>query len=179
MAFFRRLFGRDWDQHPLGPLPHLTKEEVAADLKAWSVVTLDNPESREAAVLRVRMEKPADPAVAAFAIAISIRWSYAAGESPFPSDEVKKDMDRFEEAIDRLTWKNGFAELVLVSTGRGEREWLFYARDHARFMKALNHLMADQPPFPIRIEHQEDPDWRAWRDVVEPLRARAARPDLS
>ena len=151
----------------------MSKAELDAELKAWSVVTLENPEAGDPVILRVRETPPPRPEVADFTTAVSIRWSYERS-SLFPADDVQQRMAEFEKASDRLTWLNGFAELVLVSTGRGEKEWLFYTSDKGRFMAVLNALLAGHEAFPLQIEFDDDPQWQAWTSVVEPLRKRAA-----
>ena len=64
---------------------------------------------------------------------------------------------------------NGFAELVQVSTGFGEREWLFYSSNRKRFMARFNELLAGHEPYPLEITFYRDREWKIWDDMLQPL----------
>jgi hypothetical protein len=133
----------------------------------WSIVKAINPVSSEAAVIRIRTDRPMDR----LPTAIEISWPYLS-EKLFPESDERQRMAAFEEAIDELTSENGHTELVQVSTGNGVKEWLFYSRDQAAFMDRMNTLLHDHPPYPVQIKFYEDADWQIWRETVEALNAR-------
>jgi len=89
-----------------------------------------------------------------------------------PPPDVKQAMDAFEDAVDPLTWLNGFSELLYVATGSGHREWLFYSSDQNRFMRELNDLLSTHEPYPLEIEFGDDPEWKAWSELAEAVEER-------
>ncbi len=70
----------------------------------WSIVRAVNDATAEAAVIRIRTDRPSEPGHLRTAIEIS--WAYRS-ESPFPQSAENQHMFAFEEAIDELTSENG------------------------------------------------------------------------
>ena len=103
-------------------------------------------------------------------IRIIVAWSYDS-ETGMPATEERQRMDAMEDALALTVEKDGFASLVLVSTGEGLREWTYYARSKDEFMSRLNLGLANHPRFPIDIHISADPKWAMYdefrRNVVE------------
>jgi len=51
---------------------------------------------------------------------------------------------------------------MLVATGLGLREWVYYTRDREQFMERLNELLQGHAAYPVEIEIYDDPDWENW-----------------
>ena len=153
MGFLSRLFGRS-------PQPEAQ----------WSIVRAVNETAAEAAVIRIRTDRPSEPKNLRSAIEIS--WPYTS-DSPFPAPTDNQQMIAFEEAIDELASENGHSELVQVSTGNGVKEWLFYSADQSRFMQRMNELLKGHPVYPLQIEFYEDPDWQIWSETISALDQRS------
>jgi hypothetical protein len=136
----------------------------------WSIVRAHNETTNELAVFRVRFSQPARSDLSLLRTAIVIKWKYGS-DVTMPSEKVTRAQYGFEEALDPLAESEN-SELVHVSTGMGQREWIYYARDQTEFMRALNSLLRDHPPYPLTIEFYDDPDWLVWSDMVDPLRDR-------
>lgn len=136
----------------------------------WSIFSAHNPQTGQAAVFRARLTKPLRPDISELSTAIVIKWPYEPSNAMPPTD-VNRDQLAFEEALDPLAPSSN-SELVHVSTGMGLKEWIFYARSRDEFMAALNTLLSSHPPYPLGIEFYDDPDWRVWADMVQPLRKR-------
>jgi hypothetical protein len=100
---------------------------------------------------------------------VFLEWPYGSG---LPPPNVKQRMEAFEEGIEELMFDNGFSELVMVRTGLGRRDWLFYTSDQARFMARLNGLLAGHDPYPLRITISGDPDWKAWHETRDEVCSR-------
>jgi uncharacterized protein DUF695 len=150
--------------------PKLCEFDAQEDLRDWMIYTLTNEEMGATGIIRIRRRRPPYVDTTNFDTAISIRWRYAS--EMLPDDATSKEMIRFEEAVDDLTAANDLAELVYVRTGFGEREWLFYAGNKSRFMAQFNTLLAGHPRYPIEIAFQRDPDWKLWREMLDPLLTR-------
>ena len=140
------------------------------DLDAWRIVRLHNDETREGAVMRVRFSKPERRDIASLQTAIVAKWAYESVNS-MPTPEVRAEQAEFERALDPLA-PGESSELVHVSTGMGLKEWIFYAASSESFMRRFNELLTGHPAYPVEIELYDDPDWRVWADLVEPLRER-------
>ncbi len=165
MRFLRNLLWK-WGGH------RVRQKMLQDSLKAWRIVTVEN-EKIGTVVMRLRIEQPRLPSGVAYCSAVSIEWPYES-ESPGPPPNVKQQMDGFEGAIEDLTDDNELSELMLVRTGLGIREWLFYSCDQPRFMERFNALLAGHPAYPLRISFVNDPDWKLWREMVDEVRDRAA-----
>ena len=87
-----------------------------------------------------------------------------------PADVNQAQLD-FERALDPLT-ENSDAEVAQVSTGMGQKEWVFYAKDREVFMAQMNRLLAGHPRYPLQITFYDDPDWKIWSDMLERLETR-------
>lgn len=110
------------------------------------------------AVYRVR----ADRAAADLAILVSIKWPYAErDEDGFPAPAVRRAMDALDAAFDEITE----AELVLVTTGMGVKEWAFYTGNFGRFIDEFDGLRHGKPRAPVMITYRFDPGWQYWRLV--------------
>lgn len=146
-------------------------EELVVRPEEWSVVTLRNDESGEAAILRVRFAKPVRRDLAHLCTAIVVQWPYESGNQ-MPPRETNEQQLRFERALDPLA-PGEESELVHVSTGVGLKEWIFYARSSETFLQRFHELLAGHPAYPLEIEIYDDPQWQVWADLVDPLRSRA------
>jgi hypothetical protein len=150
--------------------PKIREFDAQEDLRDWTIYTLTNEEMGATGIIRIRRNRPPYVDTTNFDTAISIRWKYES--EMLPDDATSQEMTTFEEAIDDLTAANDVAELVYVRTGFGEREWLFYATKKSRFMAQFNALLTEHPRYPIAIRFQRDPDWKIWREMLDPLLAR-------
>lgn len=133
----------------------------------WSIVSLQDPETGQMTVFRVRFSKPDRPDLASLVWAIMIQWPYDSDQQ-MPPAEVNAAQQSFEEALDPLA-SSSHSELVQVSTGNGLKRWIFYARSREEFMAELNELLSGHPRYPLDIEFFEDPRWELWEQMVEDL----------
>jgi hypothetical protein len=126
------------------------------ELRRWLIMMAQN--SGRKALYRVR----ADRAVADLAIRVSIAWRYAEqNENGFPVPALRRAMETFETAFDAVT----AAELVLVTTGMGLREWVFYTADLDGFIDQFKRLLRGKARAAVTIAHCADPTWQYWRQV--------------
>ena len=153
VKFLKKLFGRDNDS-----------EMPADELNHWVMAEAKNDEAT--VVYRLRTTKPPLADIGSYGTAISIRWSYDGGDSGMPSSEVNAQQLVFEEATEELAMYNGYSFLMLVSTGVGYKEWVFYAKDRSEFMSRLNAVLKRHPEYPLKIEFYDDAEWKIWNDIV-------------
>jgi len=89
-----------------------------------------------------------------------VNWDY--GGDGFPDSSATQLIDSFESLLDDLSADNGNSYLMLVLTGSGRKQWVYYVRDLARFMASVNTALAGQERFPIALHEDADPDWEYW-----------------
>lgn len=103
-------------------------------------------------------------------VRIILAWKYDS-ETGMPVSDEREQMDTLEDAIEAHVEKDGFANLVLVSTGENLREWTCYAASEDGFLLRLNSALSNHPRYPIDIHISEDPAWDMYekfrRELVE------------
>jgi Family of unknown function (DUF695) len=64
---------------------------------------------------------------------------------------------------------------MLVSTGNGLKQWLYYVQDPEQWIATLNESVSGHRPYPSEIKPWRDTEWVAWREFSgsegEPLKA--------
>jgi hypothetical protein len=76
-----------------------------------------------------------------------------------PSTAERESMDKMEDLLAPLVEQDAVSTLVLVSTGEGLREWVYYARSKDEFMARMNEALRRLPRFPIRVDLWKDAEW--------------------
>ena len=166
MKFLRRLFG---DAPEEAPEPKAIQEHI----KDWAIVEIARKQTGDAAVLRIRTEKPPGIDCEEYSTAVVIKWPYESS-SPMPEQGENLKMVAFEEALDELFGLNGLSEMVQVTTGMGLKEWIYYTNDQDRFMGRFNELLSGHEPYPLAIEFYDDRCWEVWQDSLVAIEARTS-----
>ena len=166
MGFLKKLLGRRATGEP-------TSEDVRNHLEDWVIVEIARKQTGDAAVMRIRTEKPPGVDCSDFSTAVVIKWPYES-TSPMPEQVDNQKMVSFEESIDELFGLNGLSELVQVTTGMGLKEWIYYTNDQDGFMRKFNELLSSHEPYPLEIEFYNDPCWEVWQDSLIAIKARGS-----
>jgi hypothetical protein len=74
-------------------------------------------------------------------------------------------MEAFGAAVADLGWETGCSYLMNISTGLGLREWCYYTKERADFMRRFNAALAGHERYPLEIEFYDDPEWKVWLDL--------------
>ncbi len=102
---------------------------------------------------------------------VTLRWHYDAdANNGMPGDADKAGMDELEDLLDPVVERDGFSNLALVTTGEGDRVWIWYARSGADFRERMARAMRGHGPYPVEVDVASDPGWTAYEDVVVGLR---------
>ncbi len=75
-------------------------------------------------------------------------------------------MQAFEDALESGTEARQVAFQALSLTGNNNKEWRYYTTDADAFLESLNVDLKGHPPYPIRIEAYDDPDWSSLREYL-------------
>ena len=125
---------------------------------AWGTAVSEDRRHGHAVIFRYTSEPFDDSTRLSQQNLIRLIWQHY-GEAGMPHSETCQRMDALEDAIALAGETDGFASLVLVSTGENRREWTYYVGPTTEFMNRLNCGLADQPRYPIEIRISEDPEW--------------------
>ena len=102
---------------------------------------------------------------------VTLRWHYDAdANNGMPTDADKAGMDELEDLLDPVVERDGFSNLALVTTGEGDRVWIWYARSGADFRERMARAMRGHGPYPVEVDVATDPGWTAYEDVVGSVR---------
>lgn len=103
---------------------------------------------------------------AAFPVRLNIFWKM---NSPHPSGLASPvDIDCMQTFEDRLVsaTEPHAAVLAMVMTGRGEREFVFFAQSAKEFMHQLGGMPQESTRYPIEIHAADDPGWSYFDNEV-------------
>ena len=102
---------------------------------------------------------------------ITLHWHYDVdANNGMPPDTDKAGMDELEDLLDPVVDRDGFSNLALVTTGEGERLWIYYARSGADFRERMTRAVRGHGPYPVDVDVAADPGWTAYEDVVSTVR---------
>ena len=117
-------------------------------------------------VYRYRMHRPNGADKASFPHALCVLWSYdVTVRNGMPPPEDNELQISFEDAITSLDeGESGY--LMLVSTGNGQKRWLYYVRDPNRWVVGLNRCLSGHARYPLQIENWWDDEWTTWQNFA-------------
>lgn len=131
----------------------------------WATATGD--ENGLPVIYRYRANRPHAVDAAAYPSAVRIIWSYDAavrnGMPPHATNDRQVDL---EDAIGPIC-AGDIGCLMLVFTGNGRKEWLFYVSDPESWVTRLNSLLEGHTHYPIDIENWPDETWSVWQEFVD------------
>jgi hypothetical protein len=135
-------------------------EMPAAADELWSVTQLEK--NGRPLLVRYRSERPQAAEAAAFPFLLSATWAYQANEFGLPAAEEMERMDRFEDALASALETSRTAYLMVILTGNGERDWLWYTTGEEEAMRQVNQALQGHKPYPIQFSVQKDRGWKAY-----------------
>ena len=97
---------------------------------------------------------------------INIYWPYDVdANNGMPDSTTNDNQIAFEDAIESLD-QNGISHLMLVVTGNGRKEWIWYVKDVENWMNQLNEKLSGHDVYPIEIEIDQDPEWVTYHNFI-------------
>jgi hypothetical protein len=122
-------------------------------------------------IYRYRQNRPHGSNPLLFPSAIRVIWLYdKTAWNGMPSVDENELQIAFEDAIGPLT-DGLLGYLMLVFTGNGRKEWLFYVRDHSSWMTTLSDCLESHPAYPLHLEDWLDETWDVWQQFTGSLEA--------
>ena len=126
----------------------------------WSVAQAEKNGSP--LLIRYRSQRPQGVDTAAFPFLLSATWTYQANETGLPAPEEQELMAKFEDASESALEASQTAHLMVILTGNGERDWLWYTCGEAEAMRQVNHALKGHRRYPVQFSVQQDRRWRAY-----------------
>lgn len=116
---------------------------------------------------RYRAPMAADIRCSDYPTLVAVAWDFEDYEGPFKFEgSFQEHHDELEASLNGLDGEeNGF--LILVMTGVGIKEWLWYVRDFDDWMAKINESFSGKSVFPIRISSYEEPEWGTYQKLIE------------
>jgi Family of unknown function (DUF695) len=102
-----------------------------------------------------------------YPVRLNIFWSMASPrQDGLASPEDIQRMHVFEERVVAATENQQIAMLPLVLTGKGQREFVFFARSSEKFLQALSHMPQEDARYPIEIHQSDDATWTYYENEI-------------
>lgn len=134
----------------------------------WLVGESDNEGMLE--VYRVRENIPAHVTIADYPNMICVVWEYENQlGNGMPSNEIAEQQVTFEEALDDFIETGGANEHMVVVTGNGRKEWIWYAKNPDHWIEEFSQALDGLPQFPVEIQGYDAEGWRAYNDLKEAM----------
>jgi hypothetical protein len=140
-------------------LLELNNEQSVAD-DQWCVA--QGEKNGKPLLIRYRSKRPQGIEAAAFPFLLSATWSYQPNKFGLPSAEEMELMDKFEDALASSLEESQTAHLMVILTGDGERDWLWYTCGEDDAMRQVNQALKGHKRYPVQFSVQKDRAWKAY-----------------
>ena len=112
---------------------------------------------------RLRGCVPDGISISKYPYLLSILWHYETKEeSGMPSKDTNEQQLAFDDALDEMD-NTGQGTLMLVVTGNGRREWIWYVSNPQDWLASLHTCLVGHPVYPLDIQQSEDSEWNTWK----------------
>lgn len=129
----------------------------------WATAISTRPSDGHRIIYRYRSEFGPSFKRSLYPDRVVIAWSYKSVQG-MPSKPEHKSMDQLEDLLAPYVEQASLSTLVLVSTGEGLREWVYYTKSQKEFMAKVNEALRGLPRFPIEIDLWKDPEWTRYEE---------------
>jgi len=137
---------------------------AAEDDAVWSTAVATRSSDGHRIIYRYRSEFDSRFKRSKYPDRIIISWKYDSPDG-MPPKAQHDSMDRLEHSLAPFVERPNVATLVIVSTGEGIREWIYYATSNDKFMSKLNEALHGQPRLPIEIDLWTEPTWERYEQI--------------
>jgi hypothetical protein len=107
---------------------------------------------------------------ASFPHRLNVFWELRAPEpSGLPSKQDSEETQVFEERLIEAMEKEGRSILVMVLTGRGQKEYVIQTTDPQLFLESITNMPQEEERYPVEIIHNEDDTWDYYERVLSDI----------
>ena len=119
---------------------------------------------------RVRQNIPKQVKPADYPHLICVVWEFEATvANGMPGSDVADQQAAFEDALDGFIEEAEMSEHMVVVTGNGRKEWLWYAKDADQWIEGFSDALGNLPPFPVEIQGYDAEEWVAYKELKQAL----------
>jgi hypothetical protein len=137
-------------------------------LDMWATAT--GEEEGLPTIYRYRQNRPFAIGGTPYSSALRVVWEFDASvRNGMPPQETNELQVSFEHALAPVG-EGDVGFLMLVFTGNGRKEWLYYVTDPGVWVDRLNTLLLEHQPYPLQIEDWPDGDWSTWQNFADTVR---------
>ena len=138
-------------------------EEYAGD-DPWMVA--ETEEDGKPIVYHVRQNIPEHVRISEFGHLICVVWEFepVVGNG-LAGANVAEEQAVFEDALDDFIEQGGDSEHMIVVTGNGRKEWLWYAKDPDTWIEGFSAALSEHPPFPVEIQGYDAEGWKVYNEL--------------
>lgn len=133
------------------------------DQAGWSTAVATRPSDGHRIIYRYRSEFDQSFKRSSYPDRVAIAWTYNSANG-MPSKAERESMDRMEDLLAPYVEQTSLSKLVLVSTGEGLREWVYYSKSQDEFLAKVNKALRGLPRFPVEIDLWKDPEWKRYEE---------------
>ena len=104
---------------------------------------------------------------------LNVFWNFRTPtEQGLPSEDDNDETEAFENRLIEAVEAGNHSVLVMVLTGRGQKEYVWQTTDPKLFLKSLTEMPQEEERYPIRIQHYEDKTWDYFDSVLSDVKRR-------
>lgn len=98
---------------------------------------------------------------------LNVFWTFRTPtENGLPSSEDGDETKVFEDRLIEAVEIEGHSILVMIITGRGQKEYVWQTADPQQFLDSLTSMPQEKERYPIEIQHTEDEAWSFYNDLL-------------
>jgi hypothetical protein len=146
-----------------------TASNASEEGAVWSTAVATRPSDGHSIIYRYRSEFGPSFNRSLYPDRVIVSWAYQS-ESGMPSRAERESMDRMEDLLAPHVEPAAVSTLVLVSTGEGLREWVYYANSKEEFMARMNKALQGLPRFPVEVDLWKDAEWTRYETFKQGVR---------
>lgn len=135
----------------------------------WSTAVSTRPSDGHRVIFRYRSEFEKSFKRSTYPDRVTIAWAYMPSNG-MPARDETAAMDQMEDLLEPYVENTSLSILVLVTTGEGRREWVYYTKSKTEFMAAMNKALAGKSRFPVEIDLWTDPKWSRYDEFKSQVR---------
>lgn len=152
--------------HRLFTIIFLFTMSTSVIAESWDIIESQDTKNDRVIIFRYLKDFSSSFNRSTLPVRVIITWEYRSKNS-MPNDVDNAQMIAFEDLLHPAVRKNSLSTLVLVSTGDGLKEWIYYTKSENEFIKELNNTLKYIKPFPIQIHIANDPMWNSYDDFLK------------
>jgi hypothetical protein len=146
------------------------KDVLEAD-RGWDGVTLRHPQTgKRTDQIHYRRDLTAAVDRSGYEHLVWLMKEYDGDSDRMPSAAVRASLEAFELRLKQAIEANAAAVLLMCTVGRGQCQYLIYAKDEKATCATIDALPGRDDPKPASYDNERDPEWKVYFGQMDPRR---------